>query len=332
MSLERRFNLDGVAVEVRVQSPALLEVIGHLLTSCASPDDAGAGPTISVSLRDGPRPATPAGPSRFAFPPMRAYARGGDWLLLDDFGCLEVSPDAGTIDGVIRPGASLRECARFASLTFWVALLECLRGRGRYLVHAAGAIDPNGDLVLLVGPSGVGKTTAALALLELGWTVLGDDLLFLELDGADRLSTVAHRREFHVDEALSRRRPHLGRFLRERQPWEPQDKRRLDVEGAFPGRVQRRAGAPARIYFPELSSQASFAAPIAPREALLRLFPHSCFVGVKPDLAVGHLQALRLLVDRAPAARLVCGPDLLSAPSLHSILLEGDRCRFAASA
>ena len=197
----------------------------------------------------------------------------------------------------------------------------------------AGAIDSQGDLGLLVGPSGVGKTTAAISLLELGWTALGDDLLFLELDARGRVSTLAHRHDFHVGDGVMQRRSGLRRFVRSRPEWEPQDKQLLQVQAAFPGRVLRRWGAPARIYFPELTdSPDRIRFRFADRDALLKLFPHSCFVGVKPDLARGHLQALRTLVDRAPAARLLCGSDLLSNPGLYSTLLEGDRCRLSASA
>ena len=80
----------------------------------------------------------------------------------------------------------------------------------------------------------------------------------------------------------------------------------LNVEQVFPGRMRRRWKAPARIYFPELTAEPrSFTVPVTPREALLRLFPHSCFVVVKPDLTPDHLQALSTLVDNAPAARLI---------------------------
>ena len=63
-------------------------------------------------------------------------------------------------------------------VTVWVALLECLRARRRYSIHAAGLIDPGGDLVLLIGRSGVAKTTAAVSLLQAGWSALGDDRRF----------------------------------------------------------------------------------------------------------------------------------------------------------
>ena len=196
----------------------------------------------------------------FSFPPMRAFAREGGWLLLEDVGFLfEVSPAAGVIRGAIQPGLDLRTCVRFATVSLWVALLECLRARGRYLIHAAGAIDSQGDLVLLVGPSGVGKTTTAISLLELGWTALGDNLLFLELDARGRVSTLAHRHDFHVGDGVMQRRSGLRRFVRSRPKWEPQDKQLLQVQAAFPGRVLRRWGAPAR----DLLSRADRPAPIA---------------------------------------------------------------------
>ncbi len=64
-----------------------------------------------------------------------------------------------------------------------------LRQRGRYLVHAAGIVDPHGRAWLLSGDSGSGKSTLAYALARAGWTVLGDDGVMIER-GADGL--IAH--------------------------------------------------------------------------------------------------------------------------------------------
>jgi hypothetical protein len=217
-------------------------------------------------------------------------------------------------------------------LTLWIAVLECLRARGRYLLHAAGVIDPQGELALLIGASGAGKTTAALTLIEAGWRVLSDDLLFIEHAADGALSTIAARRRFHLDDTLAARRPDLCRFVRPRPAFEAQDKREIDVEAAMPGATVRRWGAPARLYFPErVNREVSWSAPLGPREALLRTFPQSCFVVVQPTLAAGHLAALGALVNRAPAFRLFCGRDVFLDPRYLG-LLEHTRRPYAASA
>jgi hypothetical protein len=70
-----------------------------------------------------------------------------------------------------------------------VGAIVRLRQRGRYLVHAAGVVDPAGRAWLLSGDSGSGKSTLAYALARIGWTVLGDDGVLLERRAA---GLVAH--------------------------------------------------------------------------------------------------------------------------------------------
>lgn len=332
MSVERRFDLDGVALDVQVESPALAEVLVQQLRGWsveAKPAAQGPpGRPIRLVIGEGASPEAPARAPRFSFPPMRGYAQDaqsggtGGWLLRDDVGHLDVRPEAGTIEGAVQPGLDARRLVQFSMVTVGVALLECLRARRRYSIHAAGLIDPAGDLVLLIGRSGTAKTTAAVNLLQAGWRALGDDVVFLEPDGQGGLSTIAHRRHFLLDEHLLARCPRLRRHVHRRPEHEPQDKQVLNVEQAFPGQVLRRWGAPARIFFPELTAgPRSYIAPLSPREALLRLFPHSCFVVVKPELTPGHLGTLGVLVDNAPAARLFCGSDLLASPGGYPDLL-----------
>lgn len=63
-----------------------------------------------------------------------------------------------------------------------VGAIVRLRQRGRYLVHAAGAVDPSGRAWLLAGDSGSGKSTLGYALTRAGWTGLGDDGVIIERD------------------------------------------------------------------------------------------------------------------------------------------------------
>lgn len=66
-----------------------------------------------------------------------------------------------------------RELARLA------AMLR-LRERGRFHVHAAGAVAADGCAWLLAGESGNGKSTLAYALARSGWPILGEDGVLIE--------------------------------------------------------------------------------------------------------------------------------------------------------
>lgn len=77
-------------------------------------------------------------------------------------------------EGYAQAGPDVRrELAR-------VGAIVRLRQRGRYLLHAAGAVDPVGRAWLLAGDSGSGKSTLAYALARRGWRVLGDDGVLVE--------------------------------------------------------------------------------------------------------------------------------------------------------
>lgn len=75
------------------------------------------------------------------------------------------------LDGSLRarPGAD--------AISAWAA------NRGVLPIHAAG-IAREGRALLLLGDSGSGKTTTALALAERGWNLVGDDRCFLYRDAA----------------------------------------------------------------------------------------------------------------------------------------------------
>ena len=84
-----------------------------------------------------------------------------------------------------------------------------LRERGRYLVHASGAVDSQGRAWLLSGDSGSGKSTLAYALAREGWAILGDDGVPIEVIGS---SVIAHgwRSPLAVSRTLENEFPELG--------------------------------------------------------------------------------------------------------------------------
>jgi hypothetical protein len=325
------FDLDGVRVRVRTSGDGLAHVVDRLLGAYRTSVTDNAELHIELDKR-AQAPAMPREQPRFRFPPMSAFTRpDGKWLLVDDIGVLEVDPLAGNVNGWASQHADLRALSRFAGLPVWVALLECLRGRGRYAVHAAALIDRQGKSIVLAGRKGAGKSTATLALLEAGYTVITDDTLFIDLGHAEPL--IGYRKRFHLRRDLCARRPHLATFIREPAEFEPADKAWLDVASSHPGCVRDRGPRPHRVLFPEITSAArSRLVPLTPRQAMVELLAHSAFAVTHAAFAADHLSALAWLVAGASAARLVCGRDLYERPSGYRDLMEGEACTFAASA
>src|SRR5262249_49065941 len=80
------------------------------------------------------------------------------------------------------------------------ALSAWLAGRGLQVLHAA-AVAFAGRGVLLVGPGGAGKTTAALACALAGGDFLGDDLCAVEAGGIPRVHSLFGTVKLNADSA-----------------------------------------------------------------------------------------------------------------------------------
>jgi hypothetical protein len=85
------------------------------------------------------------------------------------------------VDGVLRAAVLAR--GRLDDV-FFTALAAPLRRFGIYLVHGFGATR-HGRALLVLGPTGSGKTTAGLTLLADGWDFLGNDVVALQASGPE---------------------------------------------------------------------------------------------------------------------------------------------------
>lgn len=326
MVFQRSFDLDGVRLAVRGEGADLERVLDLLLGAYAcTPGDAA--PQLRLEFERRPtRPSPPDEPARFRFPPLGAWPTARGFRLVDDVADVEViadGDDAG-LRGWVSEDAPLPLLSRFAGLTVWVGLMECLRARGRYPLHGAALVAPDGSVVLLAGTKGAGKSTATLALAERGFRVVTDDTLFIERDAAGAPVLLGYKKRFHVRPDLLARRPDLAPLARPPAPFEPQDKLWLELEERFPGCTLPRCAAPQVILFPEIADAPhTRIVPIGAREALLGLMRESSFVFVRPELAAPHLAVLGALASGARAARLVAGRDLLADPAAYVDVAHG---------
>jgi hypothetical protein len=154
-----------------------------------------------------------------------------------------------------RPGALLRVVpgvGRFLAqggdrLEYWLepgadenaaeALLKggvlgaLIHQRGELPLHATTLVSPERDMAIaLAGHSGAGKSTTAYALALRGWTLLGDDLTRVTIEGGKPLAWPGRPRlrllddacaSFGIDPASLAQGPNgLGKYLIELERWE----------------------------------------------------------------------------------------------------------------
>lgn len=117
-------------------------------------------------------------------------------------------------------GGSDHVDAAFARL-FHFAITHLLAPHGRFVVHAAAVAGTTGAFLVL-GGTGTGKSTLALAALGAGWQVLGDDLAVVRLGHAGGVELAGVHRRTAVPGDLAPGRATGGRPLAgdHRNRWE----------------------------------------------------------------------------------------------------------------
>lgn len=190
-----------------------------------------------------------------------------------------------------------------------VGAIVRLRQRGRYLLHAAGVVDPAGRAWLLSGDSGSGKSTLAYALARIGWTVLGDDGVLLERRG-DGLLAHPWRDPLRVSKQLEGSFPEVHDESLRPAPGDP--RRRVSITT----RLARTAPVAALILV-ERATTFSMAS-TGPASALAALVRQSPWVILGDEYSRPHLALLRHAAAQ-PVFRLRHTPAELH--SLAEILL-----------
>ena len=187
------------------------------------------------------------------------------------------------------PPAMRRELARTG------AILR-LRQRHRYHIHAAGIVDPAGRAYLLAGCTGSGKSTLAYAAARLGWRVLGDDGVIVEIAG-DRTTALGWHEPLRVSTTLAREFPELANG-----PGAPLagDARQRT---AIPMPTCRRAMMGALVWVQQGTHDRLER--VAPADALIELVRQSAWVLIADGRATAHLDALSRIATHVPSFRLV---------------------------
>jgi hypothetical protein len=167
-------DIGDVAVQLRSSDDERTEVlVRHLGAAPEHPGPAAASVRYEVE-----GPPTPEAPPRLTVEDIRLWQDGSTLRVLHASGASAVvSGDEAWIGG---GGADID--GPFHRMLL-VVVAQLLAHRDRFVLHAA-ALVPRRDAVLVLGDTGQGKSTTALAGLHAGWPVLGDDMVVLR-PGAD---------------------------------------------------------------------------------------------------------------------------------------------------
>ncbi len=298
---EQTYDFHGVRMLVHAQRPDVAEAVDTRLRHFRSAPASGQH-DVAIELTDGRASAqalavagrpvydTPFGPV--------TYDDASDQLWSDCAGQAWLDVRAGA--GVAHLWATdARWLISHPLLT--IALVELLKRRSLFALHAAAMATADGAVVLFPGASGAGKTTLALGLLRLGWGFLGDDMVFLNED-----MVLGFPDEVDVSDDTVALFPDLGPALH-RPPAGGRAKRPLLVEDAFDAAPVRR-GRPAAVVLPQVGAGCeSRLTPMGPDDALVALAPNVLLTDAVASQA--HLDALGALVRSVPCFSLETGRD-----------------------
>jgi hypothetical protein len=180
------------------------------------------------------------------------------------------------------------------------AVCAALRRFGMFDLHSAGVVEPqSGKAVLIVGPSGGGKSTLALQLVQSGWSYLSDDELLLSLK-EDAVEARGFRSFFAISEA--------GAQLK--RCFEPLGSKRVDQ--AYPGFL---------LFISLTGKSQSQLSKLTQAETMTRLITACPWATYDRSVAGANLELLSVLARQACGFDLFAGRDLL-APGLAASFLS----------
>jgi hypothetical protein len=228
--------------------------------------------------------------------------------------------EANHIVGFHADGESLSLQQRLRPLQMLLGLWA--NDRGLQPVHAA-LVARDGRGVLLAGRSGSGKSTAALACLDAGYTYLGDDWIALELRHG---AAIGHG--FYASAALepehARRFPFLQPYLV--RPGRAEPKAYAVLSHGFPERLAGEARIVAVVLPRVVEALASAAHAASARDVLLGLVPSSIFT-MEPRGSRDGVARFATLARQVPAWSLDVGRRLDDIPRcLDAILAASPLC------
>ncbi|MCC6242671.1 MAG: hypothetical protein IT353_07500 [Gemmatimonadaceae bacterium] len=220
------------------------------------------------------------------------------------------------VAGIVSIWMSEEAVARFVRAEATLLILTIvflLRRIAWYHVHGACLIDPRGRGWLFVGNAKGGKSTTTALLVRRGWTLVTDDVGFLDVQSG-QATLIGPRQPIELRDG-GRELLGLGVGF---------DVGRGDATGFWPeefGGSWTDRIKPEIIAFPRLGEHTTIS-PSTPRQALSAIVKASSLVLLEPAFAQPHLDALGMLARQSRCFDLTIGPDLLVTPQILESLVE----------
>jgi hypothetical protein len=315
--VEQRIRLGGDVVRLQSAGPQMLGLLGRALQHLT--DDSSETPALTISTWDAlgagvdppPLPDTdpdePRGAVYYSADETRQVAYQAGLSQLSAY-------DAAT-------GHAWFWCRSAAGLPWWEPAAPFrqifhwwLAQRGLMLLHGASVGTTSGG-ALLVGRSGSGKSTCALASLTSDLLYAGDDYVAVEGGPEPHVSSLYCSGK--LEPKHSRLLPHLPPASYE-GTGDVDEKSVFYVGDRFPERVC--AGFPLRVVLvPQVTGSKPRVVPVSPGEALRALAPSTLLQlrPARPEALAGMAQLLR----RVPAYRLEVGGPVEGLPGVIEGLL-----------
>jgi hypothetical protein len=268
------------------------------------------------------RPQPPAGLNSFEVAEGGRCRTDGQLYFFESHGSVVMTGhDSSMVEVWIGNGPESRERSPMARLIFNAAMVA-MRRCGLYELHAAGVVSPFGTGVLIIGPSGSGKSNLTAQLASAGWQYLSDDsLLLFGLD--DVVHANALRRMFALthDSFSATRVAKCDAIEISVAPFDPL-KKRFEPAPVFPGQFAQSC-TPRQILFSQIEDASTSRIRLLNKAEtmarLVRMCPWSCY---DKATAQAHLEVLGDLARQADGFELFAGGDLLDSERASEFLLS----------